>query len=104
MNIEFLDEEMTRAQVTTEAKTSRWWRRRYVTAEVRQESPPDGHRGWRFVLGGDRVYDHDAELASELESKLREAREWRQYHAERAKLKNPWREKAPIPPARTVRR
>jgi hypothetical protein len=76
--IEWLNSELTRAKVTREAAKSRWWRRRYVVAEVERRELKNadimdvGHRQWHFVVGGDRVYDHDPHLASKLEERRRE--------------------------------
>lgn len=107
--IEWLNDDLTRAVVTVESKTSRWWRRRYVTAEVILEPDVPGallftYDRWRFVVGGDKVSDHDHELACALVSRREIAELDRACRAHRAKLKNPWSEQAELPRAEVRKR
>lgn len=105
--LEWLDSDLTRVMVTAEAPDYRWWRKRFVKAEVERRSIDSifaDYKRWHFVIGGDRVADHDAGLASDLESHRRAKLSVRAVEAERAKLKNPWVSVEPLPPARTVKR
>lgn len=107
MKLEWLNEDFTRAKITVTSDASRWYRRRYVTAEVERvhrDNILDGYASWLFVAGGDRVCDHDDYLAQNIERKHRDAIDLRKRAAKEAKLKNPWSPVEPLPPARTVKR
>lgn len=101
--IEWLDDEFTRARVTTESSASRWWRRRYITSEVARGANEIGRQHWRFEVGGDRVLDHDETLAGQLEHARDREVIARESRAFKAKLKNPWTEVVPLPPAKVVK-
>lgn len=101
MTIEWLNAELTRARVTVEAADSRWWRRRYVTAEVVRVEPVQepgrpcrfrSYADWQFVVGGDRVCDHNDSLAHQIDEVQASELYWREKAAKRAALKNPWSE------------
>lgn len=108
VKIEWRTEDMMRAMITVEGKGSRWWRRRWIVAEVVRvpsERPEiASYANWQFVIGGDRVCDHDDDLAQEIERRMRDDIYWRNKAEQRAKLKNPWEEARPLPPANTVKR
>jgi hypothetical protein len=58
---------------------------------------------WVFFQGGDRVVDHDDELASWIEDCADDEKRLRRDNAERAKLKNPWGEVVELPSAKVVK-
>lgn len=105
VNVEWQNGELTHAVITVEASGSRWWRRRYVVAEV--ESKPDqfhDYSQWRFVIGGDRVCDHDDRLAQMIQITWQNESLNRERATKRAKLKSPWTATVDMPPAKVIKR
>lgn len=102
MTIEWLDNDYSHARLIRRAESWRWWRRQYVTTEVKRHG--DDWRDWRFVEGGDSVADHDTHLASRLQGERTRALILREAEAFRAKLKNPWTPVGELPPAKVVKR
>ena len=102
-DIEFTNDDLTRAIVTCESSASHWWRRRYVIAEVAMDGD-DMLRAWHFVVGGDAVYDHDPHLSQAIGDARCRILEDRKRQAGRAKLRNPWVEAGELPPAKVVKR
>lgn len=109
MIVEWLNNNFTRAIVTCRAPDYRWWRRRYVRAEIksvaREERTWHDYNSLVFVANDVRVCDSDDQLAQDIWENRSNAIAMRNYRLHRDALAakgNPWVAVEPLPRARVV--